>query len=164
MLGDLANIVAPAEPVGIVHTEQMPEHSAFTVLQRRQAYQMVCEEVVSEPNETPEELCLGDADPAIALATLTKPGPFGPKTMQMGTYVGFRDGDSLVALGGERFAVPGFTEISGICTHPDYRGRGYADIIVRWLCVMIQGRLVRTVSEPHRYLLLQYLHTVRPCT
>ncbi|MCZ6642556.1 MAG: GNAT family N-acetyltransferase [Gammaproteobacteria bacterium] len=139
-LDDLSNIVARGESVGILHTGSMPEHGAFVVRQERRAYQMLCPEYVHGPDETPEVLSLADAEPAVDLAALTKPGPFGGRTIQMGTYVGFRDGQSLVAFGGERFSFPGFTEVSAVCTHPDYRGRRYAESVVRWLCGLIQEK------------------------
>ena len=62
----------------------------------------------------------------LALTALTKPGPFLAQTIQFGSYVGVFDGERLVAMGGERLKVPGFTEVSAICTHPDYRGRHLA--------------------------------------
>ena len=137
-LNDLATIVARGASVGIVHAQPLPEHDAFEVIQKRYAHQMVCPEVVHAPETTPDVLSLADSEQAVELAAMTKPGPFRLGTMQMGTYVGFRDRRSLVAMGGERFAFPGFTEVSAICTHPDYRGRHFAESIVRWLCVMIQ--------------------------
>ena len=62
----------------------------------------------------------------VELATLTKPGPFGTRTHELGCYVGIRDGEKLVAMAGERLKVPGFTEVSAVCTHPDHLGKGYA--------------------------------------
>jgi len=76
---------------------------------------------------------LGDADSAemIALATLTRPGPFRAKTHTLGRFVGIRDKGRLVAMAGERMQMPGFVEISAVCTHPDYRGRGYGAALMR---------------------------------
>ena len=62
----------------------------------------------------------------MALAALTKPGPFGPRTIELGEYFGFFDGDRLMAMAGERMAAWTLHEISGVCTHPDYQGRGLA--------------------------------------
>ena len=64
---------------------------------------------------------LGDADAPemLALALLTKPGPFRARTHTLGRFVGIRDGDRLVAMAGERLQIDGFVEISGVCTHPD---------------------------------------------
>jgi ribosomal protein S18 acetylase RimI-like enzyme len=63
---------------------------------------------------------------AMALAALTKPGPFGPRTMELGDYFGcFIDG-RLAAMAGERATAARYREISGVCTHPDFQGRGLA--------------------------------------
>lgn len=76
---------------------------------------------------------LGDDDAAVmlALALLTKPGPFRTRTHKMGRFIGIRDGARLVAMGGERLALDGFTEVTALCTHPDYRGRGYGEALLR---------------------------------
>jgi|SRR5579862_121502 len=63
---------------------------------------------------------------ALELAKLTNPGPFGPRTLELGEYFGhFRDG-RLVAMAGERMHAGSLREVSGVCTHPDYVGQGYA--------------------------------------
>lgn len=71
---------------------------------------------------------LGDADELamVELVELTKPGPFAPRARLMGTFRGLFDNDRLIAMSGERMRTPTFTEISAVCTHPDYRNRGYA--------------------------------------
>jgi GNAT superfamily N-acetyltransferase len=63
---------------------------------------------------------------ALELATLTRPGPFGLRTIELGDYFGFFEGDCLLAMGGERFYAGSYREISGVCTHPDFQGRGLA--------------------------------------
>lgn len=76
---------------------------------------------------------LGDEDAAdmLALAELTRPGPFFRATHRMGGFVGIRHGNRLIAMAGERLRLPGFTEVSAVCTHPDYRGRGLAPALMR---------------------------------
>lgn len=75
---------------------------------------------------------LGDGDAAemLALTTLTAPGPFAPHTHTLGRYWGIRIDGRLAAMAGERFALDGFVEISAVCTHPDFRGRGLAARLV----------------------------------
>ena len=63
---------------------------------------------------------------AMALAQLTRPGPFGPRTIELGEYFGCFEDGRLVAMAGERMAAGGYREISGVCTHPDHQGRGLA--------------------------------------
>ena len=76
---------------------------------------------------------LGEADAAemLALATLTVPGPFFEKTHRLGDFIGVKQDGRLVAMAGERMKPDGFTEVSGVCTHPDFRGRGFAGALMR---------------------------------
>ncbi|MEO6406611.1 MAG: GNAT family N-acetyltransferase [Ferruginibacter sp.] len=67
----------------------------------------------------------------IHLAALTKPGPFGKGTIKFGSYYGIFDHEKLVAMTGQRLHVENFTEISAVCTHPDYTGIGYARILLQ---------------------------------
>ena len=66
----------------------------------------------------------------IALAQLTKPGPFGPRTIEFGHYHGIFSNGQLVAMTGQRLHVAQYTEISAVCTHPDHLGKGYAAALV----------------------------------
>ena len=74
---------------------------------------------------------LVDADiPAMtALVALTEPGPFRPRTIDLGGYVGIFHDNELVAMAGQRLRPPGFCEISAVCTHPSARRRGYASAV-----------------------------------
>lgn len=63
---------------------------------------------------------------AVELAELTKPGPFGPRTIELGDYFGCFEGERLVAMAGERMHAGTLREISGVCTHPEFQGRGLA--------------------------------------
>lgn len=89
---------------------------------------------------------LGDADAAdmLALAQLTRPGPFLARTHTMGAFVGVRIGGRLAAMAGERMRFPGYTEISGVCTHPDFRGRGLA----RRLSAVVGARIQARGEQP----------------
>jgi ribosomal protein S18 acetylase RimI-like enzyme len=63
---------------------------------------------------------------ALDLAKLTNPGPFGIRTPELGEYFGYFADGRLIAMAGERLCAGDLQEISGVCTHPDYLGRGYA--------------------------------------
>ena len=96
--------------------------------------QMVCGNGARvRPSEAVEivELGLPDSSEMLELTTLTKPGPFGTRTHELGNYVGVRDDGKLVAMAGERLKVPGYTEVSAVCTHPEYTGNGYA-LVLMW--------------------------------
>lgn len=74
------------------------------------------------------------------LTALTKPGPFVERTIDFGNYIGVFDADQLIAMAGERLHLPDFTEVSAVCTHPDYTGRGYAAGLVNHLTNQIIGQ------------------------
>ena len=63
---------------------------------------------------------------ALELATLTNPGPFGPRTIELGEYYGYFKAGRLIAMAGERMHAGALREVSGVCTHPDHQGRGHA--------------------------------------
>ena len=68
-----------------------------------------------------------EAREMVALTDLAFPGFFRKSTYRMGAYFGIRAADAqLIAMAGERLWLPGHPEMSGICTHPAYRGRGLA--------------------------------------
>lgn len=87
-----------------------------------------------------EELGEADAPAMLALATLTRPGPFRSRTRELGPFVGIKRGGELVAMAGRRLRVDGFTELSGVCTHPDHRGQGYAAVLSR----LVVGEILAT--------------------
>jgi ribosomal protein S18 acetylase RimI-like enzyme len=90
--------------------------------------QMICYTV---PDKSPLSAVLKPLGPAdfpemTALASLTEPGPFREHTGQLGGFIGIRVNGRLAAMAGRRLAPTGFAEVSGVCTHLDFRGRGYA--------------------------------------
>jgi ribosomal protein S18 acetylase RimI-like enzyme len=72
-----------------------------------------------------------DVDKMTALVRLTKPGPFGKRTIEFGHYHGIFEKDQLVAMTGQRLHVENYTELSAVCTHPDHLGKGYASVLLR---------------------------------
>jgi ribosomal protein S18 acetylase RimI-like enzyme len=91
----------------------------------------------------PEALVLGpdDVPEMLDLVERTRPGPFRPATITIGTYLGFRDASgALIAMAGERMRPPGWTEISAVCTDPAHRGRGLATRLVRAVGAVIRDR------------------------
>src|SRR5260370_14519424 len=64
------------------------------------------------------------------LVELTKPGPFGPRTHELRRFIGVWDGGQLVAMAGERMKMPGYTEVTLVCTHPSRRGHGLREALV----------------------------------
>ena len=97
------------------------------VVSRIPLVQMMCSALTPGGADLAHEtLTEADAPEMLALATLTKPGPFRSKTRRLGPFIGVRREGRLVAMAGRRMRVDGFTELSGVCTHPDHRGQGHA--------------------------------------
>ncbi|MFD1610192.1 GNAT family N-acetyltransferase [Sphingomonas tabacisoli] len=126
--------------IGLVEAGETPPIPGARIRKRAVVNQMVAERSPGVA-EGFDYLVLGDADAAemLALATLTEPGPFFSETHRMGHFIGLRERGRLVAMAGQRMRVPGFTEVSGVCTHPDSRGRGYAGKLMRVLIERIVG-------------------------
>jgi len=102
-------------------------------------------EIQLENNHTIERLSKADASDMLALADLTNPGPFAEQTHLLGEYLGVKQDGRLIAMAGERLKQPGFTEISGVCTHPDYQRQGLA----RELCKALIARIFYRKECPY---------------
>ncbi|MFG2648784.1 GNAT family N-acetyltransferase [Streptomyces sp. NPDC048436] len=102
--------------------------------------QLVDDGVDAAPD--PEAVRLGaeDVPEMLDLVARTQPGPFLPRTVELGTYLGIRRGGALVAMAGERLRPPGWTEISAVCTDPAYRGEGLASRLVLAVAFGIRSR------------------------
>lgn len=112
--------------VWIVETGDLPPVPGTSVARAALCHQMTMK--AASPARPVDFVALGDDDAAemLALATLTKPGPFSTQTHRFGGFIGVKVDRRLVAMAGQRMKIPGFRELSGVCTHPDFRGRGYA--------------------------------------
>lgn len=82
--------------------------------------------VPADPSFIPVPLNESHVPEMIKLTALTKPGPFDKRTIEFGYYHGIFEDDRLAAMTGQRMHVQDHTEISAVCTHPDFLGRGYA--------------------------------------
>jgi ribosomal protein S18 acetylase RimI-like enzyme len=91
-------------------------------------YKMVWEGTIPAQDEAPEAIRLAaeHAGQALELAKLTNPGPVGLRTIELGEYFGCFEGPRLIAMAGERMCAGPFHEISAVCTHPEFQGRGLA--------------------------------------
>ena len=114
--------------VGVVERFDPPPIPGTQVTNRAVLNQMIAETLVEPRAVDFEILSLTNADgpDMLALATLTAPGPFFSRTHELGEFVGVKVDGRLVAMAGERLRPEGFTEVSGVCAHPDHRGKGYA--------------------------------------
>ena len=139
-LDALAALVPSVGSIATVETAEMPALPGTTATQAA-CDQMVMAALVPGDIAFPVmRLRPADAAEMLALATLTKPGPFFARTHVLGAFVGVKVGGRLVAMAGERMRLPGFTEVSGVCTHPDHRGQGFAAGLMRTVVARILSR------------------------
>ncbi len=139
----LGGLVRELGDVGLVEAEAAPAIPGTQVVSEALCWQMIAEGPGEPaPEAAFEILDLGPADAAEmqALATLTRPGPFVARTPELGDFVGVKLDGRLVAMAGERMKPDGFTEVSGVCTDPDHRGRGYAAALMRVVMGRVRAR------------------------
>lgn len=125
--------------------------AGWTIEKEATMFKMVWEGSPPPDDAAPDAVELQPAHylQAVELATLTNPGPFGPRTPELGEYFGYFDGDRLIAMAGERMCAGQFHEISGICTHPDFQGRGLA----KRLTLKLVTRQLRRGKTPFLHVL-----------
>ena len=142
----MAALVEPGETVAAVGPADFDPGPAFTVEACKELVQMVCPELRGEPADLARFVPLGDDDipQMTALVELTQPGPFRERTIDFGGFRGYKPDGRLVAMGGRRMHLDAFTEVSGICTLPGYRGQGLA----RDLVLMLSREIVEAGRTP----------------
>jgi ribosomal protein S18 acetylase RimI-like enzyme len=126
---DLAALAGPGTEVPLLGFRgRVPDDWEVTF--RMPGVQYVDAGLAAAPD--PEAVRLGPADvpEMLDLVARTRPGPFLPRTIELGTYLGIRRGGALVAMAGERLHPPGWTEISAVCTDPSVRGEGLASRLI----------------------------------
>lgn len=135
-LDALAAMVPPVEDLWLVQRSAIVAPPGTAIRKAAVLTQMVAGRIAHRPR-TVQFVPLGEDDAAemLALALLTVPGPFAAKTHRLGRFIGVKQDGKLIAMAGERMHMPGLREVSGVCTHPDHRGLGYA------------GALMGTVTE-----------------
>jgi ribosomal protein S18 acetylase RimI-like enzyme len=130
-LRDLRELMVPSESVWIIGAGY-PFGDGFVVEQVIECPQMILPENVhpASPADDVLKMTEGDAGAMVGLTDIAFPGFFRVRTCQMGTYYGVREGGELIAMGGERMMPGAYTELSGVCTHPAYRGKGLASRLI----------------------------------
>jgi ribosomal protein S18 acetylase RimI-like enzyme len=142
-LSNLAELVPVGGQVYLQQVEEVPPPSGFVVTFSARTVQMVALDIEGPQADFAFEVLTNNAAvEMLALATLTKPGPFAERTNELGRFLGVFQEHRLIAMAGERMKPGNFTEISGVCTHPDHRGRGYAAGLMREV-----GRAILTRGE-----------------
>jgi ribosomal protein S18 acetylase RimI-like enzyme len=133
-LRQLHSLLALGESVWLVGETypRIPELSSNETLE---CLQMVLPPEVPVPDATAVSekivpLSNAHASEMVALTDIAFPGFFRPRTCAMGTYFGIRSAGELIAMSGERLKLDGYSEISGVCTHPAHRGQGLAAALI----------------------------------
>ena len=141
---DLRQLASVDDAVALMLEGPIAPPSGWTVHVSTPLDQMICQTPGTDPVVGPLLLTAGDAPEMLALAQATEPGPFRPGTYRMGRYLGIRAEDGrLVAMAGERQRLENFTEVSAVCTLPEFRGRGYGQTLVAAVTALIaeEGRI-----------------------
>jgi predicted GNAT family acetyltransferase len=134
-------LMSPSDQIALFTPDPVIAPAEFKVLRARTGEQMI-----GTPSEISSRavdiVTLGAADvPAMMeLTKLTKPGPFNLRTRELGTFLGIRIDGRLVAMAGERMQPGNYTEMTAVCVHPDYRGRGYAQGLLGAIARQIVAR------------------------
>jgi predicted GNAT family acetyltransferase len=144
-LAALADLLEPEETVLIAQAAPVVVPPGMKVERADLGVQMLATRTL-DADDSDDIVTLKDADAPemLALATLTKPGPFLTRTNTMGHFIGLRIDGRIAAMAGERMRLPGYTEVSGVCVHPDFRGMGLA----RRLSATVAARIVGRGDQP----------------
>lgn len=141
-LKDVARLAVPEGRLVTVEALSQPVPEDFEIGKQAVLLQMTLSTLKSgKAREVPlEKLTDADAAQMLELALLTEPGPFFEHTHRLGDFYGVKHDGRLVAMAGERMKPDGFTEVSGVCVHPDAQGRGYAAAAMRAVIEPILAR------------------------
>ena len=127
----LGALMTASDQAVLFTPEPVAAPAEFKVLLAATGEQMIGTPAETE-GRTADIVTLGpdDAPAMVELTKLTKPGPFTLRTHELGTFLGIRIDGQLVAMAGERMKPANYTEMTAVCVHPDYRGRGYAQMLL----------------------------------
>jgi predicted GNAT family acetyltransferase len=139
-LAALAALVPPDDRIALFTVDRPVPPASLAVEKQAPIIQMVLNAPIARVPFEPEHVVLGPADVAdmLDLIDRTRPGPFGPRTIELGHYIGLRIEGALAAMAGERMRSDRFVELSAVCVDPAHRGKGYAALLVMRLAQRLQ--------------------------
>lgn len=154
----LAALPQPGEIMALAEPNGVTPPPGFAVVRGGPAVQMTLAQT-PEPvaDARIERLTEADAAEMLALAKLTEPGPFTLRAQALGDFFGVRIDGRLAAMAGERMKQEGHTELSGVCAHPDFRGRGLA----RLLSIFVMHRILARGEAPYLHAWANNLAAIR---
>ncbi|HXN69079.1 MAG TPA: GNAT family N-acetyltransferase, partial [Bradyrhizobium sp.] len=137
----LAALMTGSDYVVLFTPDPVTPPSEFKILLAKTGEQMIGTPAQSSSGAAGIVTLGADDVPAmLELTKLTNPGPFAARTRELGTFLGIKIDGRLVAMTGERMKPGQYTEITAVCVHPDYRGRGYAQILLGAVARQITAR------------------------
>jgi predicted GNAT family acetyltransferase len=136
----LHGIFKPGRLVLYATPHHIPRPKGWRLLQKVRGVQMIFNTMLPpfKLEAVPVPLGPVHVPRMVELAHLTRPGPFSDRTIEFGHYYGIFQNDKLVSMTGQRLHINNYTEVSAVCTHPDFPGRGFAGILVKHLVNIIR--------------------------
>jgi predicted GNAT family acetyltransferase len=131
---------ASQKTVAWMSRDRLELPKTLKLIAEREVSQMICPTPFAVPELEMRILTPSDLPAMLELVEQTKPGPFAERSIELGQFWGVFENAVLVAMTGERIRLPGFTEVSSVCTHPDFRGRGFASALIAKVCQGIFAR------------------------
>jgi GNAT superfamily N-acetyltransferase len=159
----LAALAGPGGVLGLFLEESPQDRFGWKLLRGGPLRQMIFNgaelpKCASPPSPAALRLLTPEDVPAmVELAELTEPGPFRKSTSELGTFFGIFASGRLVAMAGQRTRPSGFIEVSAVCTHPDARGQGYAEI----LTARVVDDILRQDAIPFLHVLAENRSAIR---
>jgi len=140
-VGQLGGLAGSGESLAIIQASPIILPSGYVTTLTADAVQMVAERHLPQVHDPRiEPLGEADAQAMLDLAVLTKPGPFTLKALCLGSFWGVKRDGALIAMAGERMKQPGYTELSGLCVHPESRGTGLGRLLLQLVSAEIFAR------------------------
>jgi len=136
----LASLARANEPVAVFTPDPVAPPPGLQIVMAAMGDQMIGTPADAAGVADIAKLGAADAPQMLALADLTKPGPFGPRTHELGNFFGIRIDGRLVAMTGERSKPAAYTEMTAVCVDPAYRGRGFAQALLSHVAKQILAR------------------------
>jgi len=147
----LSALAAVGDEIGVFEPAPVVLPPPWVVLREARITQMVRhdESPLPEGNIEAVPLSAADVTDMLALVELAQPGPFRSRTIELGRFIGLREGGRLIAMAGERMWIDRYREVSAVCAHPDARGRGHA----RALTARVVNRMLAAGETPFLHVL-----------